>query len=129
MTISAKSVKTAPQVTLDPNFFLPPNVVDMRYADLEVESDSATTRSTETGEVINVDYQEVDYSEIAPNPDDAAGAGNGTTSPTLIQPPDSVTVVSQTVRQTADGKFVVDVTLDVEDIPGVVQYDVRLTKP
>lgn len=124
MTTSAKSVKNAQPVTLDPNFFLPPNVVDMRYVDPEVESDSATTRG-DNGEVINADYNEVDYSEIASNPDDA---GSNTVT-YMIQPPDSVSVVSQQVRVTSDGRFVVDVILDVADIAGVVQYDVRVSKP
>lgn len=126
MTTSDKSVKHSQPIALDPNFFLPPNVVDMRYVDPDVESDSATTRA-DNGEVVNVDYDEVDFSELSSQPDDD-GAGQGS-APFLIQPPDSLSVISQQVRVTSDGRFVVDVILEVEDIAGVVQYDVRVAKP
>lgn len=124
MTVSGKSVKITTPVTIDPNFFLPPNVVDMRYANQEDASDSVTTRSPDTGEIVSVDYDVIDYSDTG-----ETDATDEEPVNTLLSPPDYVTVVSQQVRVTSDGRFVVDVILDVEDINGVVQYDVRLTKP
>lgn len=120
MTTSGKQVKQVQPVEIDPNFFLPPNVVDMRYADIDEADDSATTRS-DTGEVVSVNYDEVDYSDLITDP------GTGTVPP-LLFPPDSVTLVSQQVRVTDDGRFVVDVILEVEDIPGVINFDVRTAK-
>src|ERR1044072_2689412 len=125
MTTSAKSVKYAPPIEIDPNFFLPPTVVDMRYRNLEDASDSTTTRSDQTGEVVNVDYDEVSYSELERDTDRFENESVST----IISPPDYVTVVSQQVRVASDGKFVVDIILDVEDVPDAIQYDVRLTKP
>lgn len=125
MTTSAKSVKYAPPIEIDPNFFLPPTVVDMRYRNLEDAGDSTTTRSADTGEIVNVDYDEIEFSELDSDNDPFE---NDTVS-TFLSPPDYVNIVSQQVRVASDGKFVVDIILDVEDIPNVVQYDVRLTKP
>jgi hypothetical protein len=122
MSISAKQVKVAPPIEIDPNFFLPPDVVDMRYKEPDEENDSALVRDESTGEVVSVDYDEVGVSDID-------GSESGGSDSDALFPPDYVTVVSQEVRVTGDGKFVVDVILDVEDIQGVIQYDVRLTKP
>lgn len=121
MTISGKQVKQTQPVEIDPNFFLPPNVVDMRYVDIDEEGNSSTTRSEDTGEIISVNYDEVDYSEFDSEPDTG-------TVPPLLSPPDSVTLVSQQVRVTDDGRFVVDVILEVEDMPGVINFDVRTAK-
>lgn len=125
MTTSAKSVKYAPPIEIDPNFFLPPTVVDMRYRNLEDADDSTTTRSPDTGEVVSVEYDDISFNELVSDNDPFE---NETVS-TFIAPPDYANVVSQQVRVASDGKFVVDIILDVEDVPNVVQYDVRLTKP
>jgi hypothetical protein len=122
---STKSVKNAPAIVLDPNFFLPPNVVDMRYRTAEEENDSAVGRS-DSGEIVNVEYDDSGFSELQEGVDE--NDENDSVS-SFLSPPDYANVVSQTVRVTADGKFVVDVILDVEDVPGAVQYDVRITKP
>jgi len=117
---SAKSIKYAPPVEIDPNFFIPPNVVDMRYIDLESQ-DSATDRDDD-GEIVNVDYEDSSYSGLDGDSDDSGPSSS------VISPPDDITVISQTVRVTQDGKFVVDVVLDVETIPGVVNYNVKVNK-
>ncbi|HEY6019984.1 MAG TPA: hypothetical protein VIY48_08795, partial [Candidatus Paceibacterota bacterium] len=59
--------------------------------------------------------------------DDAVTSTDGNATPTLL-PPNNVSVVSQTVRVATDGRSVVDVVLEVDDIPGVIQFDVRLSK-
>jgi hypothetical protein len=107
-------------VSIDPNFFLPPNVVDMRYVDIEGEDTS--TQRDDDGEIVGTNYDDVaiyDFEQF-PTTDSASS---------LLSPPDTVTFVSQTVRVAADGKFVVDLIIDVEDVPGVVRYDVSLSKP
>lgn len=108
-------------IEIDPNFFLPPNVVDMRYVDLE-EADSNTMRDSE-GEVVGASYDEVSNAEF-----EAIPTGSQDSSETMLPTPDSVSLVSQEVRVTADGKIVVDVVLDVADISGAVNYEVRMTK-
>lgn len=114
MTDSTRSVASKQPVVLDPNFFAPPGVVDVRYIN-ENETDGIYPDDSE----------------------DTAGAENdiglpedtvsdGTTD--ILQPPASVTIVSQTVKVAADGKFAVDVVIEVEELPGVTNYETRLTK-
>jgi len=46
-----------------------------------------------------------------------------------LYPPGTVNIVSQTVRITSGGQYVVDVVVDVVDsVPGISSYDIRLTK-
>lgn len=42
--------------------------------------------------------------------------------------PGSFVIISQSVRTAPDGRQVVDVVIDVEEIPGAVKYEVRTTK-
>lgn len=117
------SRKVYETVTLDPNFSLPPGVIDIGYKDIDEVGESRTDRSTETGEVVNVDYDEVSYGEV--NGD----AGSDTGGADKLFPPDAITLVSQQTRTTTDGRVVVDVILEVSDAIEGVTYDVRLTKP
>lgn len=59
--------------------------------------------------------------------EDLAGADIGS-DPDTLAVPDSVTIVSQTVRISASGQSVVDVVIDVPDIPGADNYEIRTTK-
>lgn len=54
--------------------------------------------------------------------------GNGEGDTNRLPPPDKITVVSQVIRKKANGQEVVDVTIEVADVPGIIQYDVRATK-
>lgn len=42
--------------------------------------------------------------------------------------PESIYVISQTIRTSSDGTQVVDVEIEVEDVPGALNYEIRLTK-
>jgi hypothetical protein len=42
--------------------------------------------------------------------------------------PEQFSVLSQTIHMSPDGRQLVDVEIEVEDIPNVVQIDVRVTK-
>ena len=42
--------------------------------------------------------------------------------------PQAVVVVSQSQRYAADGSLVVDLVLDIDDIEGIVKYDIRESK-
>lgn len=46
---------------------------------------------------------------------------------TTLAAPQSYAVVSQVVRTGPDGTQVVDVVVDVEDVPGALEYEVRVT--
>lgn len=43
-----------------------------------------------------------------------------------LQPPSSIYVVDQIYRKGADGRVVVDLVLEVEDMPGAQEYEVRV---
>lgn len=44
---------------------------------------------------------------------------------TGLQPPDTVTIIEQVFRKGADGRTVVDLVIEVEDVPGAQTYEVR----
>lgn len=46
-------------------------------------------------------------------------------SPDIV---DSLTVISQTLRRGDDGSLIVDVVVEVDDIPGTTKYEFRITK-
>ena len=109
-------------VTVDPNFSLPPDLIDITYSNPE-EKEVTTTRSVESGDLVASEYDEV--FETIDNPSDQVV---GIENQTLLYPPDHIDVVSQTMYQTTDGRYVVDVVIEVEDIPNVTGYEVGLTK-
>ena len=41
---------------------------------------------------------------------------------------DNLTIVSQTLRRLKDGSLVVDMVVQVDDIPGATKYEFRITK-
>jgi hypothetical protein len=98
---------------LSPEFFLPPNVIDLRYT----ESDVAD------GEEEPVDMPPVDETPDFSDSDDL-----NPESSSLLPIPDSITVVSQTVRSPAGGGYVVDVVIDIPTIPGIENFDVQVAK-
>lgn len=97
------------EIELDPRFFKPPNVIDIRDANSRDGSD---------------------YYDDGPG-----DSGGGTGSDPIVdpeieipRPPTSFEVVGQIVRTQPDGSQVVDVTLEVPDMPGVKEYEVRVAK-
>lgn len=111
-------------VSVDPNFSLPPGVKDLSYNNPDDKTDPSLERSEATGEVIAFEYDEIWLGES----DESSGDDDSNNPSNQLLPPDYVTVVQQVMRQTSDGRYVVDVILDVEDIPGVTGYEVGLTK-
>lgn len=105
-------------IEIDPNFFLPPSIVDARYADTTTRKPSDSTGGTPGG-VGQVDtvVQTPDTPEVSPIPTQ--------TGPVAI--PSDITIVSQTVRMSDDGSWVVDVVLDVQPDDGAtVNYEARV---
>lgn len=119
MSINSNQIIKKPDVVIDPNFFLPPGVVDARYPnEIEVTTD-------EVDDVVNADdVLDADSDVIIDEPEET-GEDNETT---LLYPPDTVIVVSQTIRFDGTGKQVVDVILEVPDTEDSIQVDVRMTK-
>lgn len=116
MSINSNQVIKKPDVVIDPNFFLPPGVVDARYPNDE-ETDQA-----EVDEVTDAEdaSEDIVYYEAPENDED--------NDVTTLYPPDSVVVVSQTIRTGDNGQQVVDVILEVEDVSDSIQVDVRMAK-
>jgi hypothetical protein len=103
---------------LDPTFFLPPNVLDLRYTESENADDGGEEVVDSSTDVPPVDSAP----EISEN-------GEFLTPEAAVQIPipDGITVVSQTTRSPAGG-YVVDVVINVPDIPGVENFDVQVAK-
>lgn len=97
---------------LDPMFFIPEGVEELVYND-EFE----TTEPSE--EEVEVSYS--DYSDEYDVEDD----NNYYEGPAT---PEIIGVVSQTIRRLPSGQQVVDVVIEVSDVAGAENYEVRVTK-
>jgi hypothetical protein len=116
MSINSNQIIKKPDVVIDPNFFLPPGVVDARYPNgTEVDQNEVD----ETTDVEDAPV-EIVFDEPAETDED--------NDVTTLYPPDSVIVVSQTIRTGDNGQQVVDVILEVEDVSDSIQVDVRMAK-
>lgn len=126
--ISTANVIKTPEVVLNPVFFVPPDVVDIRVADTSdpVEEDGVTYDDVIDADDALVDGSDMDDGGISDTPSvptDGDGEG-GETLPT----PQWMTIIDQQVRIAPDGKAVVDVVIELEDVTGATEYDVRITK-
>lgn len=115
-----------PEVTVDPRLFLPEGVIDMSLKSAEIEPDSPVGVPLE--DVLEddnaVDPSDVVYDDGSAPETDEGGQEEVDTLPT----PQYILVLDQVVRFAPDGKALVDVTIEVEDIPGISNYEVRMTK-
>ena len=84
---------------LHPLFDVPADATDIVYAEQGISSDDGSMNDALDSELDNQ----------------------------VIPVPEGLRVVSQTIRETKSGGEVVDVVLEVDDIPGVTQYDLRVT--
>lgn len=94
------------QISLDSHFYVPPGVIDVRPG--QVDDDGQ-------GNYDNPQDIAVE-GPVAPEPD----------SPPM--PPTSFQIVEQRVRIASDGHAVVDVLIEVPDVAGVDNIDVRVSK-
>lgn len=85
---------------IDPRHFMPP-IEGYEPADMDVSGTAA-------------------YAE----PDDGGGTG-GETSPGVLLPPDNIYVVDEVFRRGADGRTVVDLVFEVDDVEGATEYEIR----
>jgi len=92
-------------VVLDPHFFVPSGVVDVRQ------------QSDENNEYL------YDVSTLAEE-----GPVLDTPQSVIPMPPTSYEITEQRVRISSDGRAVVDVYIDFPDIEGINTIDVRVTK-
>lgn len=104
------------RIYLDPNQPRPEGLTDVFYPEDGVH-DPSEYADTES----EIDYQEDTYddddSELE---EDEVGDE--------LDVPGSFEIVSQTVKTGPDGSQVVDVVIEVEEVPGAVKYEVRLSR-
>lgn len=122
-----------PGVNLDPRLFIPDGVIDIGVKSNEIDPDNPTPTSdngdtdVDTVDGGSADTGTGDGGDVVyepPTNDIPVESGAEETLPT----PQFIEIVSQTIRIAPDGSTLVDVVIDVEDIPGVTNYDVRVTK-
>lgn len=122
-----------PEVTLDPRLFIPDGVIDIGVRSTEIDPDTPTPTTDDSdaiddGTTGSTDTGSGDGGVVYDPPtgvDIPVESGESDKLPT----PQTVTIISQTIRIAPDGSSLVDVVIEVEDIPGVTNYDVRITKP
>jgi hypothetical protein len=119
MSINSNQIIKKPDVVIDPNFFLPPGVVDARYPN-ELEQNTE-----EISDVVDVDDVLVVESDMTVNEPQETDEDSETGK---LYPPDTVIVVSQQVRFDEAGSQVVDVILEIPDVDDSIQIDVRMSK-
>lgn len=99
---------------IDPMFYIPEGMEDFVYSenteDAGSEADAAVEETVYDDSYITEEGEGMEYPD-APEVPDILG----------IIPP-------QIIRTTATGNQVIDVTIEVEDIPGISNYEIRVTK-
>lgn len=123
-----------PDVNLDPRLFVPEGVIDIGVKSNEIDPDLPTPNPEDEDDATgadsgsNSDAGSGDGGDVVYTPptNNNVPAESGETE--MLPTPQSITIVSQTIRIAPDGSSLVDVVIDVEDIPGVPNYDVRVTK-
>lgn len=124
-SISTGSIPTKPPVIIPNKFAVPSFLLDVKpegETDAEGSDEQASTQTP--GAVVTDATVTYDQSIAPTNEANQSPAADSN----MLSVPGTVSVVSQTVRFAADGKSVIDVVLDVEDVKGAVTYDVRVTK-
>ena len=113
--IKDTQIVNAPSVVIDPAFFLPPDVIGVIVSETSAPSER---EEDEILEAIVVNDVETGGEDIS-NPDDAEDA---------LVPPSWLIVANQTARIAPDGNSVIDVVIELENIPGSINYELRVTK-
>jgi len=55
-------------------------------------------------------------------------SSNLTNGSRVPETPAILSIVSQEIRFSPDGKAIVDIILEIQDVPNAIEYDVRITK-
>jgi len=109
------AIHSRPPVEIDPAlFFVPDDVIDVRAQGSD-----------------NPDI--VEQPQYTDNPDDAEYEDpslddSNPSDVNVIQTPQWLSIISQTVRIGSDGRTVIDVLLETEDVMGAEDYELRTTK-
>lgn len=117
--ITSGKVIQKPELVLEVDDFLPPGVIGVRNKTREEDGnfEGAGDNSTGTGTLLEEDQDDV-------TPTKPGGEWLYDELPI----PDTMTIVSQTVRIGADRKVVVDVVIETEDYPGITEFEARIIR-
>lgn len=114
--MASKSV--VPETTvIDPRFDIPEGLTEFVYPDASVPADGSTLVGADS-DVVNIFTGE-------PNADELLSDDYTHDAPAI---PQQFAILSQIIHMSPDGRQLVDVEIEVEDIPGVIQIDFRVTK-
>lgn len=118
--VSSREITQRGKNTVDPRFPIPLGLVDLAYEqDNRAPFDSFQADAPETP---------IDSGVGVVVPNIQGNKQSGLAQAVAYQPPTNVSVLSQTVKILPDGSYIVDVLLDVTDVPGITEYDVRVSK-
>lgn len=97
------------KIVLDPRFPIPEG------AESEFEHDSRITLNEDE---LVIEYDENEYVE---------GDSDASDLPdTVLDTPESITIVSQKLRRAPGGQNVIDIVIEVGDIDGAVDYEIQI---
>lgn len=117
--VSSRDIKQRGPTKIDPRFPIPGGLIDAEYKQdnnqIPVEFGPDAGGSTDASGVQVVDIG----GNVPPDAQQTTYA---------YQPPTNIAIVSQTVRILPDGSHLVDVLIDVTDVAGISEYEVRTTK-
>lgn len=96
-------------MVIDPSFYVPPEMIGDEFIYAVRDYDAEQLDETD----VFSDYGQDDF--------------DSDTESYTLQAPD-FSILNQTVHISPDGTSVVDVVIDVDDVPGATDYDIRVTK-
>lgn len=106
---------------VDPMFYIPEGIDEDTWAYTQPDEVTYDNEDFSLNEVESDEFGDVD-SDVTIIDDGDASSDD---APMTI---DNLTVISQVLRRANDGSQVVDLVVEVDDIPGITKYEFRVTK-
>lgn len=117
--IRDSSIIRTPEVTIDPRFTFPDDVIDLKQNHHDEDLPEAYDDNDYSAAISEVTLdQTVPSNDVLSEPETAH----------VLHAPQYLSIVSQTVRISSDGTSFVDVVLEAEDVLGADSYEIRITK-
>ncbi len=135
--ITSGKVIQKPEIVLEVDDFLPPGLQGVRSKTADeagppkgLFSGGSSTNGTLQDPIVEGD------GTTPPTPDGTGGSGIPGSSTDFddgvpvngLPIPDDMKIISQTLRVGPDGKVTVDVVIETSDIPGITEFEVRITR-
>lgn len=108
------------EIYFDPTLDVPEGLINVKvgYVDEDEDTLPPVAPSQDDWDAI---YQSEEYNEEDDSNEELEGED-------FLDVPNEIVIISQAVRTAPDGSQVVDVVIDVEEVSGLVDYQVRVTK-